>query len=46
MSSTNTPLGLGSEYHPFESPQHEDPHPFLARSRREEPVFFSEGPDQ
>ncbi|WP_224369415.1 cytochrome P450 [Hyalangium versicolor] len=41
MSTTNTPRGLGSEYHPLDSPQLEEPHPFLARARREEPVFFS-----
>lgn len=41
MSKTNAASGLGSEYHPLLSPQLEDPHPFLARARREEPVFFS-----
>ncbi|WP_386967903.1 cytochrome P450 [Archangium violaceum] len=41
MSNTRSTSGLGSEYNPLVSPQLEDPHPFLARARREEPVFFS-----
>ncbi|KFE65347.1 cytochrome P450 [Hyalangium minutum] len=41
MSKTHASPGLGPEYHPLASPQLEQPHPFLARARREEPVFFS-----
>ncbi|MBN1209747.1 MAG: cytochrome P450 [Myxococcaceae bacterium] len=41
MSETGATQGLGSEYNPLNSPQLEDPHPFHARARREEPVFFS-----
>ncbi|QRN97022.1 cytochrome P450 [Archangium violaceum] len=41
MSKDSTSSGLGSEYNPLDSPQLENPHPFLARARREEPVFFS-----
>ncbi|KFA88248.1 cytochrome P450 [Archangium violaceum] len=41
MSNTRSTSGLGSEYNPLVSPQLEDPHPFLARARREAPVFFS-----
>jgi cytochrome P450 len=41
MSDTSPTQGLGAEYHPLVSPQLENPHPFLARARREEPVFFS-----
>lgn len=41
MSRTSDTPGLGPEYNPLVSPQLEDPHPFLARARREEPVFFS-----
>src|SRR5256886_8660103 len=33
---------LGPEYNPLEGPQLENPYPFYARARREEPVFFSE----
>lgn len=32
---------LGQEYRPLESPQLEDPHPFLARLRREAPVVLA-----
>ncbi|OJT21360.1 cytochrome [Archangium sp. Cb G35] len=41
MSNPRSTSGLGSEYNPLVSPQLEDPHPFLARARREAPVFFS-----
>ncbi|MDY7232712.1 cytochrome P450 [Hyalangium rubrum] len=41
MSKTSATPGLGPEYNPLVSPQLEDPHAFLARARREEPVFFS-----
>jgi cytochrome P450 len=34
---------LGQEYQPLESPQLDNPYPFYARARREEPIFFSEG---
>jgi cytochrome P450 len=33
--------GLGVEFRPWDSPQLEDPYPFFARARAEEPVFFS-----
>ena len=32
---------LGQEYQPLESPQLDDPHPFLARLRREAPVVLA-----
>ncbi|MEO6892926.1 MAG: cytochrome P450 [Ktedonobacteraceae bacterium] len=35
-------LSFEKEYHPFDSPQLEDPYSFFARARREQPVFFSE----
>ncbi|NTX08357.1 cytochrome P450 [Myxococcus sp. CA040A] len=41
MFKDSAASGLGSEYRPLDSPQLENPHPFLARARREEPVFFS-----
>lgn len=41
MFKDSAASGLGSEYRPLESPHLENPHPFLARARREEPVFFS-----
>ncbi|HEX8702630.1 MAG TPA: cytochrome P450 [Myxococcaceae bacterium] len=41
MSENDAARGLGAEYNPLASPQLEDPHPFHARARREEPVFFS-----
>ncbi|MCY1003291.1 cytochrome P450 [Myxococcus sp. MISCRS1] len=41
MFKDSAASGLGSEYRPLESPQLENPHPFLARARREAPVFFS-----
>lgn len=41
MSPSRATSSLGPEYEPLRSPQLEDPHPFLARARREEPVFFS-----
>ncbi|AKF86300.1 hypothetical protein MFUL124B02_24570 [Myxococcus fulvus 124B02] len=41
MDKDSAASGLGSEYRPLESPQLENPHPFLARARREAPVFFS-----
>ncbi|GEN12439.1 Cytochrome P450 [Myxococcus fulvus] len=41
MDKASAASGLGSEYRPLESPQLENPHPFLARARREAPVFFS-----
>src|SRR5437016_5667329 len=33
---------FGQEYSPLESPQLDNPYPFYARARREEPIFFSE----
>jgi cytochrome P450 len=33
---------LGQEFAPLQAPQLENPYPFYARARREEPVFFSE----
>ncbi|MFY1829254.1 cytochrome P450 [Myxococcus fulvus] len=41
MFKDSAASGLGSEYRPLESPHLENPHPFLARARREAPVFFS-----
>ncbi len=41
MFKDSAASGLGSKYRPLESPHLENPHPFLARARREEPVFFS-----
>ncbi|MBZ4398192.1 cytochrome P450 [Myxococcus sp. AS-1-15] len=41
MFKDSAASGLGSEYRPLDSPQLENPHPFLARARREAPVFFS-----
>src|SRR5687768_13497823 len=32
---------LGQEYRPLETPQLDDPHPFLARLRREAPVVLA-----
>lgn len=32
---------VGAEFNPFYGEQLEDPYPFLARARREEPVFYS-----
>lgn len=37
----NTYQGIGLEHAPFESPQLENPYPFYARARREEPVFYN-----
>jgi cytochrome P450 len=42
MSKASANSGLGAEYNPLVSPQLENPHAFLARARREEPVFFSQ----
>src|SRR5436309_13410752 len=33
---------LGQLYNPLERPQLDNPHPFYARARSKEPVFFSE----
>src|SRR5260370_12204236 len=33
---------LGQSYNPLEEPQLDNPYPFYARARSEEPVFFSE----
>lgn len=33
---------LGQEFAPLKAPQLDNPYPFYARARREEPVFFSE----
>lgn len=45
MSNTppavTTYQGIGLEHAPFESPQLEDPYPFYARARKEEPVFYN-----
>jgi cytochrome P450 len=38
---TKAPVGLGAEYQPLRSPQLDNPYPFYARARREEPVFFN-----
>lgn len=32
---------IGEEFNPFSGAQFEDPYPFYARARREQPVFFS-----
>ncbi|WP_437929083.1 cytochrome P450 [Sorangium sp. So ce291] len=46
-TSPATPAGtcpvsrLGEEFNPFHGAQLEDPYPFYARARREEPVFYS-----
>lgn len=34
--------GLADEFNPFEGPYLEDPYPFWARARSEQPIFFSE----
>lgn len=36
------PRPCGREHNPLLPPMLDDPHPFFARARREEPVFFSE----
>ncbi|MBZ4418528.1 cytochrome P450 [Myxococcus sp. RHSTA-1-4] len=41
MRKPSAPSPLGAEYTPLVSPQLENPHPFYARARREEPVFYS-----
>ncbi|NMO17390.1 cytochrome P450 [Pyxidicoccus fallax] len=41
MRNPSVPSPLGAEYNPLVSPHLEDPHPFYARARREEPVFYS-----
>src|SRR5262249_55455985 len=33
-------IGLGQEFHPFLPPYLDNPYPFFARSRSEEPVFY------
>lgn len=35
------PSGIGEEFDPFHGEQLENPYPFYARARREQPVFFS-----
>jgi len=40
MAQTNKG-SLGALYHPLEGEQLENPYPFYARARKEEPVFFS-----
>jgi cytochrome P450 len=40
MAQTNEG-SLGGLYHPLEGEQLENPYPFYARARREEPIFFS-----
>lgn len=40
MAQTNE-RGLGALYHPLEGEQLENPYPFYARARQEEPIFFS-----
>ncbi len=32
---------LGALYHPLQGEQLENPYPFYARARKEEPIFFS-----
>jgi cytochrome P450 len=32
---------IGNEFNPFDGPQLQDPYPFYARARREQPVFYS-----
>jgi cytochrome P450 len=34
--------GIGAEFNPFYGAQLDDPYPFFARARRDEPVFYSE----
>ena len=40
MTQTNEG-SLGALYHPLRGEQLEDPYPFYARARKEEPIFFS-----
>src|SRR5437588_6818829 len=40
MAQTNEG-SLGALYHPLEGEQLENPYPFYARARKEEPIFFS-----
>ncbi len=40
MAQTNE-SALGSLYHPLQGEQLENPYPFYARARQEEPIFFS-----
>jgi cytochrome P450 len=41
-SSNNDRCPFGAEYRPHLSPLLENPYPFYARARREEPIFYSE----
>lgn len=41
-ASTRTVSACGREHSPLSSPMLDDPRPFYARARREEPVFWSE----
>lgn len=41
-ASTRTVSACGREHSPLTSPMLDDPRPFYARARREEPVFWSE----
>src|SRR5947207_15931694 len=40
MTQTNE-SSLGALYHPLQGEQLENPYPFYARARKEEPIFFS-----
>src|SRR5258708_4830472 len=40
MAQTNEG-SLGALYHPLQGEQMENPYPFYARARKEEPIFFS-----
>ncbi len=40
-STKKTCPHMGQEFHPFISPQLEDPYSFFERARKEEPLFFS-----
>src|SRR6266699_5020952 len=42
MSQTGSSGSLGALYHPLHGEQLENPYPFYARARREEPIFYSD----
>lgn len=42
LAVKHAPSGIGAEFNPFYGAQLDDPYPFFARARRDEPVFYSE----